>query len=77
MTADLSYTQSGLFTRFYANTADGEYVWREMAKEDGIAAVLNRHAKSVISQIRAQGYTVNKEPKSSQTIDDILKELEA
>lgn len=75
--SDISYTQNGMFTRFYANTTAGEAVWREMAKESGVAAVLHHEAKAVIAQIRAAGYTVSKEKKSKQTIEQILSELGA
>ena len=73
--SDISYTNSGLFTRFYANTAAGENAWREMAKDEGVAAVLTIHAKSVIAQLKAAGYSVAKAKKPTQSIDDILKEL--
>ena len=74
---DLEYTNSGMFTRFYPVTRAGEDAWREMAKEDGCAAVLSIHAKNVIGQLRKAGYSVAKAKKTTQTIADILKELEA
>lgn len=74
---DLEYSQQGMFTRFYANTLDGEDAWREMAKESGAAAVLNFEAKRIISQLRSAGYTVAKAKKSPNTIDSILAELVA
>lgn len=75
MKADIEYSNHGLFTRFYPNTAAGESVWREMAKEDGVAAVLSFEAKKTIAQIRAAGYSVAKAKKTTQSIDDILAEL--
>lgn len=75
MTADIEYSNHGLFTRFYSNTPAGETVWREMAKQDGVAAVLSFEAKKVIAQIRAAGYSVAKAKKSTQSIDQILEEL--
>lgn len=72
---DLEYTTNGLFTRFYPNTPAGEDAWREMAMEDGVAAMLSMHVKSVIAQLRGAGYTVARAKKSSQTIDEILAEL--
>lgn len=78
MTADLEYSSDGLFTRFYANTKAGEDAWREMAKRnDGVAAVLNIHAKSVIAHLRRMGYTVSKAAKTTRSIDQILEELNA
>lgn len=77
MKTDLEYTNSGMFTRFYPNTQAGEDVWREMAKEDGVAAVLSIHSKNVISQLRNAGYTVKKAAPVNQSIDDILAELNA
>lgn len=75
MTPDLSYSRSGPFTRFYPNTPAGESAWREMAKADGVAAVLRQHEASVISQLRAAGYSVRKEAKETMSIDEILTEL--
>lgn len=75
MSADLEYITTGLFTRFMPCTPDGEAAWREMAKEDGCAAVLSIHAKAVITQLRKAGYSVAKAKKPTQTIDEILVEL--
>jgi hypothetical protein len=75
MKADIEYTNSGMFTRFYPNTSAGEAVWREMAKQDGVAAVLSFEAKKTIAQIRAAGYTVAKAKKPTESVDDILAEL--
>lgn len=75
--ADITYTQDGMFTRFYAETKAGEAVWNEMAiMMGGTAAVLNFEANKVIAQIRAAGYTVAKAKKVTQSIDEILAELE-
>jgi hypothetical protein len=77
---DLEYINTGLFTRFMPNTPAGEDAWREMAKEDGVAAVLTIHAPSVIAQLKKAGYTVRKAKKacapSAQEIDELLAELE-
>jgi hypothetical protein len=73
---DLTYTQSSLFTRFYPETPEGEYVWRELAKNNGAASFLNSQAESIISQIRNAGYTVSKGLKCKISIDEILAELE-
>lgn len=74
---DLEYRNDGLFTRFYPNTPAGEDAWREMAKETGVAAVLAIHEKSVIAQLKQSGYSVRKAAKPTQSINEILKELEA
>lgn len=73
---DLEYTKGKMFTRFMPNTPAGETVWRELAKNDGVAAVLNFEADSVLRQIRSAGYTVKKAGKPDMTVDEILKELE-
>lgn len=76
--SDLSYTTDGLFTRFIPNTPQGEAVWREMAKDNGCAAVLNIHAAAVLKQLRAAGYSVRKAkaaPVSMNEINDLLNEL--
>ncbi len=72
---DLEYINTGLFTRFIANTPEGEDAWRVMAKETGNAAVLTIHAKNVIQQLRVAGYNVKKARKPTQSMDDILAEL--
>lgn len=74
---DLEYTNQGMFTRFYPNTVAGEDAWREMAKQDGVAAVLSFEAKLVIAQLRRAGYSVSKAKKSTQSIHEILAELGA
>lgn len=72
---DLTYTNDGLFTRFYPETDEGENAWREMALEDGVAAVMSVHAKAVIAQLRAAGYVVRKAKPCAMSVDDILAEL--
>jgi hypothetical protein len=74
---DLTYTTGDIFTRFYPETTAGENVWREMAKQDGVAAVLNFEAAKVIAQIRRAGYSVAKAKKSNISVDDIFAELGA
>ena len=75
--SDLTYTQDGMFTRFYPETDAGQIVWNEMAsKMNGVAAVLNFESAKVISQIRSAGYKVSKAKKCNQSVDDILKELD-
>lgn len=69
--ADLTYRQTDdMFTSFFANTPAGIEAWNVMAKDnDGTGKVLTMHAKSVIQQLRAAGYTVRKE-NGAQDIDD-------
>lgn len=75
---DIEYSNDGLWTRFYTNTEAGEIVWRELAKSDGVAAVLTIHAKTVIAQIKAAGYSIRKaKPVSDLQINKILDELGA
>ncbi len=70
---------NGMFTRFVPNTQAGEDAWREMAKDDGCAAVLNIHATAVIAQLRRAGYTVLKAKKTAEPtmaeVDTLLSEL--
>lgn len=78
MTPDIEYFTSGLFTRFVANTPAGEDAWREMAKDDGCAAVLSHHDKAVIAQLRAAGYSVAKaKPVVAISDDELLSLLNA
>lgn len=75
MTPDLEYFTSGLFTRFVPNTPAGEDAWREMAKDGGCATVLSHHAKAVIAQLRATGYSVAKAKPVVAIFDDELLSL--
>jgi hypothetical protein len=77
MSPDMEYINTGIFTRFVPNTKAGEEAWKVMHADNGNDVVLAIHAKSVIGQLRKAGYTVEKAKKPTQTIDDILKELEA
>lgn len=74
---DLEYINSGMFTRFMPNTPAGEEAWRVMHADNGNDVVLAIHAKDVIGQLRKAGYSVAKAKKPTQTIDEVLKELEA
>lgn len=75
-TPDIEYFIDGMFTRFVPNTRAGELAWNEMAKKEGVAAVLSMHSKSVINQLRNAGYVVAKAKPVKQSIDEILAELE-
>jgi hypothetical protein len=74
---DLTYTQDKMFTRFIAQSKEGETAWREMAvKMNGVASVFNFDAHNVILQLRRAGYKVGKaKPISKKEIDNILNEL--
>ena len=73
---DLSYTTGDMWTKFYPNTEAGELAYRKMMDENGVAAVLNIHAKNVIAQIKKAGYSVAKsKPVSLDTIFSEFDEL--
>ncbi len=73
---DMEYINSGMFTRFLPNTPAGEEAWKVMHADNGNDVVLAIHAKNAINQLRKAGYTVAKAKKPTQSIEDILKELE-
>ena len=74
--SDLTYTQDGMFTRFYPETKAGETAWRQAADQlGGVFAVLNPQAQGTIEQLRQAGYKVSKAKKVTGSIDDILQEL--
>lgn len=76
-TPDLTYTTSGMFTRFIPETTQGETAWKEMEAQGG-AQVLAIHAAAVIQQLRKAGYSVAKARKvKAGEINAILKELVA
>lgn len=73
---DITYTQNGIWTKFIPTTDAGEVVFCEMMDKDGVAAVLNSQAKSVIAQIRKAGYTISKsKPATKKEMDEIYREL--
>jgi hypothetical protein len=76
---DLTYKQvDDMFTAFYPETEAGKAAWNEMAKEDGIAKVLNQHVGDAIAQLRAAGYRVAKKsgtPLPNLSDDELLAEL--
>lgn len=75
MSPDLTYTTSGLFTRFYPETEAGKIAWLEMAGQEGVAAVLVQHTANVLGQLRRAGYSVTKAKLPDMSMDDILAEL--
>lgn len=72
---DLSYINTGMFTRFIPNTPAGEDAWRVMALEDGCVAVLTMHLDSVLRQLRKAGYSVGKDVPVRISDDELLTEL--
>ena len=77
-TPDLEYINTGMFTRFVANTPAGIEAYNVMAEsQGGVAAVLVTQAAAVLAQLRKAGYTVHKAKPCTDTIDSILAELEA
>lgn len=66
-----------MFTTFYPESKEGEMVWKEIAeKMNGVAKVLNFEANAIIQQIRNAGYIVKKAPRPTESINDILNELD-
>ena len=75
---DLTYSRDKMFTTFYAESAEGETAWNEMAaKLDGVAKVFNFDAHNVIIQLRRAGYKVAKAKKvTKKEMSAIFAELE-
>lgn len=77
---DIVYINQGLFTAFIPQTVAGEAVFNAMAEDThGTGKVLSVHAKAVIQQIKARGYTVGKAPKikalTADELDEMMREL--
>ena len=72
MQPDLEYTICGLFIRFVPNTPAGEDAWRVMAASDPVLAI---HAKAVLAQLRAAGYSVTKAKPIKINDDELITEL--
>lgn len=77
--SDLTYRldAGSMWVRFYPETEAGECAWREMAKADGVAAVLPMHLPSVLAQLKAAGYVVRQDRSKLPSVDDVLAELDA
>lgn len=76
-TFDLTYINTGLFTRFIPHTKAGEDAWRVMNAANG-ETVLSIHSENVIGQLRRAGYSVAKAKKASawtSADDQLLAEL--
>ena len=81
--SDLVYIQNGFYTRFLANTPEGEQAYNEIVRVTGDNAIRNDHVKAVLKQLRKAGYKVTKAKVSNKSkesvlseIDDILRELD-
>lgn len=74
---DLTYRDDGMFVRFYAETPAGADAWRELAREDGVAAVLAPHLPAVLRQLRSAGYSVRRAARVKVSDDALLRELGA
>ena len=74
---DLSYINTGLYTRFVPNTTAGEAAWRVMASQDGCGAILSVHLPQVLAQLRKAGYSVEKAKPCKVNDDELLRELMA
>lgn len=78
---DVTYTESGLFVAFYADTQAGEEACRELAKHsEGTCKFLASQKAGVIAQLRAAGYRVAKakphKPLAPAELDRLLEALE-
>jgi hypothetical protein len=77
MTTDLTYTQTGMFTQFYAETEAGKIAWDDAAEMlAGNFQIFNQHLASTIYQLKKAGYTVSKAKKTTLTMNDIFLELD-
>ena len=75
--SDLMYTQNGLFTRFFANTKDGETAINEIIRVTGDNIVRNDHLKSVLKQLRKSNYKVCKAKTTKKSKEKVLAELDS
>lgn len=65
---DLTYRDTGLFTRLTPETQDGEAAWRQLP-DAGVIPF--HHVASVLEQLRAAGYIVHiAKPAAKRGIDD-------
>lgn len=73
---DITYSNEGLFTCFYAESRDGDALMSQIvAQNEGSNKILSIHAKSVIAQIRKAGYKVKKAKKVTMSDSDLLDAL--
>ena len=75
---DLTFSNYGMFTRFYPETPDGRAAWDNIAiGTEGTGAVLTIHAAAVIRQLRKAGYSVAKAAPVALSDDAMLAALES
>lgn len=76
MAIDLTYLTTGFFTTFFPESKSGETAYKEMIEQNDSPKILTRDLKTVLYQLRKSGYSVKKAKKPTQSIDDILSELD-
>tara|TARA_R100000781_G_scaffold113591_1_gene82401 strand:+ start:9037 stop:9273 length:237 start_codon:yes stop_codon:yes gene_type:complete len=76
MAIDLTYLTTGFFTTFFPESKEGEAAYKEMIEQNESPKILTRDLKNVLHQLRKAGYSVKKAKKPTQSIDDILSELD-
>ena len=75
---DITYSNKGFFTAFYAESIDGETALNQMMSQNqGSNKVPSIQANAVISQLRKLGYSVRKAKavSSKQSDSDLLAAL--
>lgn len=73
---DLTYKTLGFFTLFLPETEAGRVAWDTIAEHtDGTGKVFTPQAAGTIAQLRRAGYTVHRAKPTTDSIDDIMKEL--
>ena len=78
MTHDLTYSQAGMFTQFYAESDAGKQAWNDAAEQlHGNFKILNNHLNSTIYQLKKAGLTVAKTKKVTLSMLDIFNELDS
>ena len=77
MAPDITYLTTGLFTSFYPESKEGEQAYSEFLEQnEGNNKIFTIHLKTVLYQFRKAGYIVRKAKKPTQSIDEILNELD-
>lgn len=73
---DLTYLTTGFFTVFFPESKQGETAYKEMIEQNSSPKILTRDLKNVLYQLKKAGYIVKKAKKPTQTIEEILNELD-
>jgi len=74
---DLTYSTSGLFTRFFPETEAGKVAWYQMNAEDGGDIIYTTHLPNVLAQLQSAGYTVGKAAPVSEEMLAMLEKMAA